>query len=180
MCVRPCAVRPPCVYTSILKMSRSRTIPSGCIYWLPGGKCGNFSKYRYRKIKICTRTKFRKCAQNRGRALFSSTLHILRKHTVFYSCTLAAVNNTDYGSGGQTDPDPTAAGTSGTPQGLAAGPRTWQAPFRCPSDGCPGWRRSEGSRCAPLVGRPPAERAGPCFRRRRPTRAERAAAANLH
>ena len=116
----------------------------------------------------------------RGRALFLSTLHILRKNAVFYSCTLAAVNKTDYGSGGQTDPDPSAAGTAGMPQDLAAGSVAWQAPLMGPSVGSPGWRRPQGSRCAPWVGRPPAERAGPCFRRRRPTRAERAAAANFH
>ena len=36
-----------------------------------------------------------KYAQNRGRALFLSTLQILRKNEVFVWCTLAAVNNTD-------------------------------------------------------------------------------------
>ena len=105
-----------------------------------------------------------------------STLLILRKSPVFYSCTLAAVNNTDYGSGGQTDPDPSAEGTSSMPQGLGAGPGARQAPFRGPSEGCPGWRRPGGSRCASWVGLQPAERAGPCLRPRRSTRVERAAA----
>ena len=78
------------------------------------------------------------------------------------------------------DPDPSAGGTSGMPQDLASGPGARHAPFRGPSEGPLGWRRSEGSRCASWVGRPPAERARPCFRPRRPTRAERAAAANFH
>ena len=112
--------------------------------------------------------------------MFLSTLLILRKSAVFYSCTLVAVNNTDYRSGCQTDPDPSSAGTTGMHQGLAAGPGAWQAPLMGPSEGCPGWRRPRGSRCASWVGRPPAERAGPCFRLRRPTRTERAAAANFH
>ena len=86
-----------------------------------------------KKNKTCTHAKFRKYAQNRGRALCLSTLLVFRKSTVFYSCTLAAVNNTDYGSGGQTDPDPTAVGTSGMPEGLAAGHMARQAPFWDPS-----------------------------------------------
>ena len=65
------------------------------------------------------------------------------------------------------------------PQELAAGPGAWQAPFRGPNEEPPGWRRPKESRCASWVGRPPAERAGPCFRPRRLTRAERAAAANF-
>ena len=87
------------------------------IYWVPGGKCGKFGWYRCRQIKICTHAKFRKYAQNIGWDLFSSTLLILRKSRVFYSCTLAAVNNTYYGSGGQTDPDPSASCTWGMSQG---------------------------------------------------------------
>ena len=147
-----------------------------CIYCLPRGKCGKLGKYRYRNIKICTPAKFRKYDQMRGRALILSTLRILRKSSVFYSCTLAEVNNTDYGSGGQTDPNPSAACTPGMPQCMASDPGTRLAPFRGPSAGPRGWRRSRGSKCASWVGRPPAKRAGPCFRPRRPTRAERAAA----
>ena len=135
----------------------------------------------YRKIKLCTHAKFQKYAQNIGWAFVLSTLLILRKSAVFYSCTLATrtVNNTDYKSDYKS-PDSSAAGTSGMPQGLSTGPAARQAPLMGPSEGCPGWRRFGGSKCAPWVGRPPAERAGPCFRPRRPTRAERAAAANFH
>ena len=75
---------------------------------------------------------------------------------------------------GLSPPDPSARGTPGMPEGLAAGPGAWKAPLMGPSEGCRGWRRPGEFRCASWVGRPPAERAVPCFRLRRPTRAERA------
>ena len=119
---------------------------------------------RHVSTGIGTHAKFRKFAQMRGRALFLSTLRILRKSRVLYWSTFAEVNNTDYGSGGQTDHNPSAASIPCMPQGLAADPWTRLAPLWCPSPGPRGWRRSGGSRCASWVGRPPAERAGPCFR----------------
>ena len=88
-------------------------------------------------------------AQNRCRVIFASTVRILRTCTVFYSCTLAAVNNTDYGFGGQTDPDPSPAATPGTPKGLAAGPGARQAPLMGPNEGPPGWRRPGGPDARP-------------------------------
>ena len=50
----------------VLKMIEFELGPSAGNYYLPGGKCGKFGWYRYRKIKTCTHAKFRKYAQNIG------------------------------------------------------------------------------------------------------------------